>query len=473
MSSADDTTAIVLAAGLGKRMKSALPKVLHPVAGRPLLSYPLTACVELGVCKVVVVVSRAAESDIQRYLETSGFPQLSMVVQDPPLGTGDAVRAALPEVDTPNVVIVCGDTPLLSAENLVEVRKQLESPTEAKLAVLSCRLPDPVGYGRILRGSNAEVIEIKEDRDLSDAEERAVKEVNAGVYAARTEALSRAISTLRPANAQGEYYLTDVVKTLAAEARVSAIEGQSDNLIGVNDLEQLEQAEQLLYRAIRRHHRLAGATVRGDAKIDALVVIEPDAVIESGVCLRGRSVVRRGAHIDVGCVVEDCEIGEQAQIKPYCVMSRSSVGKACEIGPFARLRPESVIEDDARIGNFVETKKTRLRRGAKANHLSYLGDGDVGEKSNIGAGTIFCNYDGYGKHPTVIEAGAFIGSDSQLVAPVRIGKNAFVASGTTVTEDVPEDSLALGRVKQVNKVGYAPRLHARLAQAAGKPVKKA
>jgi bifunctional UDP-N-acetylglucosamine pyrophosphorylase/glucosamine-1-phosphate N-acetyltransferase len=255
--------------------------------------------------------------------------------------------------------------------------------------------------------------------------------------------------------------LTDVVASTARLGTVTALIGSTDALVGVNDRSQLREAEELLYARIRERLGREGVTVRGDARIDASVRVAPGAEIEAGVRLRGETSIGAGTRIDVGSVLTDATIGENTNVKPYSVILSSRVGDGAEIGPFAHLRPESDIEGEAHIGAFVETKKTRVRRGAKANHLAYLGDGDVGEKANLGAGTIFCNYDGYQKHQTVIGAGAFIGSDSQLVAPVTIGKGAYVASGTTVTQDVPDDALAIGRARQENKPGYGTKLRER------------
>jgi bifunctional UDP-N-acetylglucosamine pyrophosphorylase/glucosamine-1-phosphate N-acetyltransferase len=278
--------------------------------------------------------------------------------------------------------------------------------------------------------------------------------------------LKQAVGQLTPTNAQGEYYLTDVVAMAARAGGAVAFRGDAGALLGVNDRSQLAQAEDLLYERIAERHALNGVTVRSGAKIADPVTIEAEATIESGVCLRGSTHVEAAATIDVGCVVTDSRIGKNALLKPYTVVTASSIGPWAQVGPFAHLRPGSQIDDKAQIGNFVETKKTRVRRGAKANHLSYLGNGDIGEGANVGAGTIFCNYDGYQKHTTTIGPGAFIGSDSQFVAPVTVGKNAYVATGTTVTHDVPEDALAIGRTKQDNKEGYAPRLRGRLSAAA-------
>jgi bifunctional UDP-N-acetylglucosamine pyrophosphorylase/glucosamine-1-phosphate N-acetyltransferase len=306
------------------------------------------------------------------------------------------------------------------------------------------------------------VREVREDRDLRDAGERAVQEVNAGVYAADSRFLREALAELSPANAQGEYYLTDAVSVAAARGGALASSGRPETLLGVNDRSQLAQAEAILFRRILEGHGRAGVTVHGAPCIDDTVSIEPDVTIDAQVRLRGNTQIEAGARIDVGCVITDSRIGACAEIKPYSVIVSAVVEAEAQIGPFSHLRPESHIETGAHVGNFVETKKTRMRKGAKANHLAYLGDADIGAGANIGAGTIFCNYDGFQKHKTVIKDGAFVGSDSQLVAPVTVGQGAYVATGTTVTEDVPDDALAIGRARQQNKEGYASKLRARL-----------
>jgi bifunctional UDP-N-acetylglucosamine pyrophosphorylase / glucosamine-1-phosphate N-acetyltransferase len=457
--------AVVLAAGHGTRMKSTLPKILHVAAGHPLVHYPVQAALGAGARRVVVVLSPGTREAAERALvQAFGSERVTVCVQDPARGTGDAARVGLEHVTSDRVLVLCGDTPLLAAEELARLVRSLEVST--LLALLSAELEDPSGYGRVLRDDSDNVREVREHKDLKSDAERAVREINAGVYAASTAFLRSALAELRPNNAQGELYLTDVVAAAAGRGpgAARAVRSNPEILLGVNDRWQLGQAEEILFRRIAARHARAGATIRGDARIDDGVVIEPDAVIEPAVRLRGKTTIRRGALIDVGSVVTDSEIGEAARIKPYSVITESTVGPAAQIGPFAHLRPGSQIDEQAHVGNFVETKKTRMRRGAKANHLAYLGDGDVGERANVGAGTIFCNYDGFQKHPTVIGSGAFIGSDSQLVAPVTIGKDAYVATGTTVTKDVPDEALAVGRARQENKPGYAPRLKARLAQ---------
>ncbi|HEY3233168.1 MAG TPA: bifunctional UDP-N-acetylglucosamine diphosphorylase/glucosamine-1-phosphate N-acetyltransferase GlmU [Polyangiaceae bacterium] len=453
---------VVLAAGDSKRMKSRVPKVLHRVAGRPLMYYPVRAALELGAKTVVVVNNPQSRDAVQRELGVCFVESVLTAVQQSPLGTGDATRVGLEAVNASRVLVLYADTPLLKVEDLARLTSELDRG--AKLAFMSCILGDPSGYGRVLRDERGWVRAVREDRDLENGAERAVSEVNAGCYAVDTQALRGALSEIKPHNAQGEYYLTDGVELIAAQHPdgARALLGDPAGLFGVNDRAELRQAERLLFERIALRHARRGVTVHIGARIDDTVQIDPDAEIESGVCLRGHTQVASSAWIDVGCVVTDSRIAEGAILLPYCVVSGSSIGPEARVGPFAHIRPESEIDREAHVGNFVETKKTRLRRGAKANHLAYLGDGDVGEGANIGAGTIFCNYDGFQKHSTVIGKGAFIGSDTQLVAPVAVGDGAYVATGTTVTHDVPKDALAIGRARQQNKAGYATKLRAKL-----------
>ena len=460
-------TAIVMAAGHGTRMKSSLPKVLHLAAGRPLVYYPVRAAFDAGAARVVVVVNPATNAGIASAL-AEHLPHLPIefAVQDVPRGTGDAARVGMSGVRTENVLILSGDTPLLRASDLAPLVERWGGSPEPALSFLSFALENPSGYGRVLRDERGLVREIREHRDLVTDDEKSVREVNAGVYAAKSELLREALSKLDSNNAQGELYLTDVVASLATGHTVLASLADPASLSGVNDRAQLHEVEQVLFSRIREDWARKGATVRGEPLVDDTVTIGPDAIIEDGARLRGRTTIGEGALVDVGSVVTDAVIGPGALIRPYSVVSNSTVGARAQVGPFSHLRPDSTIEDEAHVGNFVETKKTVMRRGAKANHLAYLGDGDVGENANLGAGTIFCNYDGFQKHRTVIGAGAFVGSDSQLIAPVRVGDGAYVATGTTVVEDVPDDGFAIGRARQATKPGYASRLRERLRAAA-------
>jgi bifunctional UDP-N-acetylglucosamine pyrophosphorylase/glucosamine-1-phosphate N-acetyltransferase len=462
-------TAIVLAAGQGTRMKSALPKVMHAVSGLPIVHYGVQAALDAGCDEVVVVVGHGRQL-VEKYL-ADAFPggRVRTAVQEHQRGTGDAARAGLAAVGTgaTRILVISGDVPLLRGDDLREVCAPLDRGT-VSLVVATCVPDDPTGYGRIIQ-RDGRVALIREHRDLRDDDERAVREVNAGIYASEAALLRETLAALTPNNSQGELYLTDVIE-LASRAgkHVEAVRLGEDVMAGINDRDQLAQVDRTMQERIIRAWRTAGATIRDGARIEAGVVLEGDVTIEGGAVLRGKTVVRRGAVVDVGCVLSNADVGEEAVVKPYSVAVDSRIGARAQVGPFAHLRPGSDLGEEAHVGNFVETKKTRMGRGAKANHLAYLGDGVVGAGANVGAGTIFCNYDGFQKHTTTIGEGAFIGSDSQLVAPVTVGANAYVATGTTVTRDVPADALAIGRTKQENKEGYAARLRARLKAAAKK-----
>jgi bifunctional UDP-N-acetylglucosamine pyrophosphorylase/glucosamine-1-phosphate N-acetyltransferase len=461
MPSESPITAIILAAGQGTRMKSARPKVLHELAGRPMIHHVVEAALGAGAEDVVVVVGHGRD-EVTAYLSRAFPGNVRTAVQETQQGTGHAVRCALPALSerADRVLLLYGDTPLLDAAELARLPEALGAG--ARLSMLTVRVPDPTGYGRIVRDAGGRVVRVVEQKDATEAE-RAIDEVNPGIYLARAAFLREAVAALKPNNAQGELYLTDIVEMAArAGGAVTVLGRDPASLAGINDRAQLAAAEEVLYGRIADRLRRAGATIRAGARIDAGVEVEADAVIEHGVTLRGKTRVGAGARVDVGAVLTDVTVAARALVKPYTVGQSSTIGEAAQIGPFSHLRPESRIEAEAHIGNFVETKKTIVRRGAKANHLAYLGDGDIGEGANVGAGTIFCNYDGFKKHKTEIGAGAFIGSDSQMVAPVRIGAGAYVATGTTVTRDVPDGALAIARVRQENKEGYADRLKARL-----------
>jgi bifunctional UDP-N-acetylglucosamine pyrophosphorylase/glucosamine-1-phosphate N-acetyltransferase len=376
-------------------------------------------------------------------------------------------------------IVFYGDVPLVTASDLVDVASGLDpaldagggsagggSAGAAALALATCVVEDPAGYGRVLRDETGNVLAIREHRDLRTDAERSNREINPGIYAATVAFFRAALEGLKPDNAQGELYLTDIVAhAVRTRGAIVPRPARTEVLVGVNDRQQLAEAEERMYARIARRWRVSGVTVREGARIDDGVVLAQDATVERGAVLRGTTRVGRGAVIDVGCVLTNATVADAAAIKPYSVITDSKVGARAQIGPFSHLRPDSDIGEEAHVGNFVETKKTRMDRGSKANHLAYLGDGIIGAAANIGAGTIFCNYDGVQKHTTRIEAGAFIGSDSQLVAPVTVGEGAYVGTGTTVTMDVPAGALALSRVKQVNKEGYAARLKARFQAA--------
>ena len=457
--------AVVLAAGQGTRMKSARPKVLHEVAGRALVGWAIDTALAAGAERVVTVVGHGREA-VERYLR-SRYEADKVVTQVQPeqRGTGHAVRCALPALADwkESVTILYGDCPLIPAHALDALHRARH---RHPLGLLVATLDQPTGYGRVLRDRDGCVVGIREEKDASEAE-KDVREVNPGVYSIDLGFLRRALDDLSSDNAAGELYLTDLAAIAAKGDGVADVAWPMDDLRGINDRSELADADARMQERLITEHARRGATFRCPAStwVGADVTLAEDVTIESHVVLRGRTQVGRGTRIDVGCVLDDVEVGVNAWLKPYTVAHASRVGEDAQVGPFAHLRPRSNLGPETRIGNFVETKNTQLGRGSKANHLAYLGDGVIGEQVNVGAGTIFCNYDGVQKHTTVIEDEAFVGSDTQLVAPVTIGKGAYVATGTTVTHDVPDDALAVGRARQSNKEGYASRLRARMKAA--------
>jgi len=450
---------IILAAGQGTRMKSALPKVLHPIASVPMISWAVEAALEAGTEQVVLVVGHGREKVMEAVRARFG-EGVDFAVQHEQRGTADAVRAGLGAVreDVTEVMITYGDVPCVPAAAL---RRLADARGDDALSLLTTEVDDPTGYGRILRGDGGRVVGIREHKDSSSAE-RAIRWVNPGLYCVARAFLERGLRGISSENAQGEFYLTDLVAIAAREGAVAEVPWASAVLQGVNDRAELATAEEILRRRIADGHRRAGSTVAPTAIIDRDVEVSAGATIGPSVVLRGRTKVGPNATVDVGSVLENATIGQDAVVKPYSVISNSEVGPEATIGPFAHLRMDSRVAHKAAIGNFVELKKTEVRAGAKAQHLAYLGDGDVGAGANIGAGTIFCNYDGFRKHQTTIGEGAFVGSNSSLVAPVTIGKGAYVGSGSVITRDVPDDALAVGRARQETKEGYASRIRERL-----------
>jgi len=444
-------------------MKSTRPKVLHEIAGRALLGWVVQAALDAGASRCLVVVGHGRD-DVERVLATRFGERVEMVLQAEQRGTGDAVRCAV-KADAAlegRVLVLYGDCPLIPAamlRNLVEESDR----AGADLGLVTATLSDPSGYGRIVRNAKGRVQRIVEDRDCS-ADERRIEEVNPGLYAIRAGFLREAIEQLTPNNAQAELYLTDVVALAAERGEVLDLEGDMTKLTGVNDQRDLALASATRRRRMAEELARSGVQI---ANLDALYVdaeceIEPGASLGANVHLRGRCLVRTGAQIDVGCVLTNVVVDKDANVLPYTVATDSSIGEGAQVGPFSHLRPDTRLGPGSKVGNFSETKKTRLGAGSKVNHLSYVGNGEIGEGVNIGAGTIFCNYDGEQKYTTVLEDGVFIGSDTQLIAPVTVARGAYVASGTTVTEDVPAGGLAISRTKQENKEGYAARLRARL-----------
>jgi len=454
--------AIILAAGEGKRMKSALPKVLHAIGGRPLVSWVVRTALDAGASRCLVVVGHGRD-DVEQALRADFGPRVETVLQPQQKGTGDAVRCAIDAHGdlVGRTAVLYGDCPLIPPTLLRELVERAGA-ADADCSLVTATLAHPDGYGRILRNAAGSVERIVEDRDCSGPQ-RAIREVNPGLYAFDTGFLRESIRRLDTDNAQGELYLTDVVELAAQRGKVIDIEGDMSELTGINDRRELALAAATKRRAVAEELARQGV---GVADLDTLYVdagceIEPGALLGPNVHLRGRCVVRTGAQIDVGCVLVDVVVEKDAKVLPYTVATDSTIGEGAQVGPFSHLRPESHLGPRSKVGNFSETKKTVLGEGSKVNHLSYVGDGVIGKGVNIGAGTIFCNYDGEQKHTTTLEDDVFIGSDSQLVAPVTVKRGAYVASGTTVTRDVPEDALAVARTKQENKEGYAARMRAR------------
>jgi bifunctional UDP-N-acetylglucosamine pyrophosphorylase/glucosamine-1-phosphate N-acetyltransferase len=457
-------TAVILAGGAGTRMKSKKSKILHRLAGRALLQYPVLASVGAGANRIVVVASPSNIDDVRSCLEeireTCAPATLEVVEQPVPRGSGDAAKAALPALTSGSVMVVNGDAPLLEASHLRALVDGTRA-AETDLGMLTCELADPFGYGRIVRDGSGRVVAVREQKDLAAGQE-SILEVNAGIYCASAEFFKEHLPALQNDNAQKEYYITDLIEAAAKRRGATAVSADPVALQGVNDRVQLHAMEQLLFERITNRHRRAGATIGAGVSIDDQVKLGSDTAIAAGVSLRGNTVIGSNVVVDSGSVLTDSVVEDGALIKPYCVIDHSTVGAGAQVGPFAHLRPHSELGAESRVGNFVEIKASSLGRGAKVNHLSYIGDGEIGEGSNIGAGTIFCNYDGFSKAKTIVGKNVFVGSDSQLVAPVTIGDGSFVGTGTTVTENVPEHSLVLSRGRQVTRDGYAHTLRAKL-----------
>jgi bifunctional UDP-N-acetylglucosamine pyrophosphorylase/glucosamine-1-phosphate N-acetyltransferase len=458
---------IVLAAGLGTRMKSDLAKVLHRVAGRPLVAWPIELARSLEARRIVVVLGH--QLDAVKAVIDARFPGLCAVArQDRQLGTGHAALQGLAalegEPEDAPVLILSGDVPLLGRETL---ERLIAAKGSAPLALVSFRPASPTGYGRLVRDGAGKLARIVEEKDAAD-DEKKIGEVNAGIYAVSLGFLRAALQELRPDNAQGELYLTDVVARAARLGHpIPTVEAPVDDVAGINDRVELARLDAVARRRIAERWMRAGVTMIAPdtISIDAdVTAIGRDVELGANVSLRGAGTrIGDRVRIDTGCVITQTVIGDDTVVRPYCVLTESTIGARAQIGPFAHARPGSTLEDDVHLGNFVETKKTRLGKGAKANHLAYLGDADVGPRVNVGAGTITCNYDGVNKFKTVIEEGAFIGSDTQLVAPVTVGKGAYVGAGTTVTKDVPAGALAITRAPQVIKEGYVEKKKAEQA----------
>jgi len=452
----EEIAAVILAAGQGTRMKSALPKVLHKVAGLPMVTYPIDAAKGAGCAPLVLVVGFG--SDMVR--DSFAGSDIRFALQKEQLGTGHALLCAEePLTDfVGTLLLLCGDVPLIRKET-VQRLLDFHHEQKATVTVLTTEVSNPHGYGRIIREGN-EVLRIVEEKDASP-KEKAVHEINTGIYAFEAPFIFDALRDIGRDNAQGEYYLTDVLAVARSRGKTTCALSidDIDEVMGINDRQQLSIASAVMRRRINDFHMRNGVTLVDPETtyIDPQVTIGADTVIHPGTHLRGMTTVGVCCEIDPGAIITDSAIGDHVHIKAGSILQESTVGARTDVGPMAHLRPGTVLEGENKIGNFVETKKARIGFGSKASHLTYIGDAEVGANVNIGCGTITCNYDGVNKHKTVIEDDVFVGSDTQFVAPVRIGRNSLIGAGSTITKDVPPDSLALTRAEQKIVKGWRLR----------------
>jgi bifunctional UDP-N-acetylglucosamine pyrophosphorylase/glucosamine-1-phosphate N-acetyltransferase len=450
----DNLGVIILAAGLGKRMRSAQAKVLHRLAGHPLLTRVIHATQRLHPHILVVVVGHQAE-EVQRQC---GQADVTFALQREQRGTGDAVRAAQPYFSgfSGNILIVCGDTPLLTSGTLAQFVRQ-HRERQATLSVLTVCLDDPAQYGRVIRTANGNVLKIVEARDATDAE-RAVREINTGIYCVRSDFLFPALERLQPLNAQGEYYLTDIVaQAVAAGLPTFATLAQDPNEVGgINSREDLAMMEKSRQAQLRSRWMAAGVTLEDPdtVYIDEEVTIGQDTVIGPNTQLKGKTHIGERCRIDGSAYIINSRIGDDAHIRFSVVLNESEVGDRAEVGPFAHLRGGAVLASRAEVGNFVEVKKSVIGEHSKAKHLAYIGDTEVGRDSNIGAGTITCNYDGFRKHKTKIGDRVQVGSDTTLVAPITIHDDVYIATATTVRHDVPAGALVFNTRQEQVREGW-------------------
>ncbi|MFP7300265.1 bifunctional UDP-N-acetylglucosamine diphosphorylase/glucosamine-1-phosphate N-acetyltransferase GlmU [Neobacillus niacini] len=449
--------AVILAAGQGTRMKSKLYKVLHPVCGKPMVQHVVDQVKKLNIQEMVTVIGHGAEKVKGQLGEESHY-----ALQEEQLGTAHAVMQAQEMLSGKEgiTIVVCGDTPLIKAETMESLFKH-HSELQAKATILTARIDDPAGYGRIIRNAKGLVEKIVEHKDATDAE-REINEINTGTYCFDNAALFEALKNVSNENVQGEYYLPDVVEILKNQGEVVTAFQTNDfeETLGVNDRVALAEAERIMRSRINESHMRNGVTIIDpqNTYIEADVVIGQDTVILPGTILKGRTVIGAECQIGPNSEIDNCEVGNETIIRQSAAYN-SSIGSLVNIGPFAHIRPDSAISDEVKIGNFVEIKKAVFGKGSKASHLSYIGDAEVGSDVNIGCGSITVNYDGKNKFLTKIEDGVFIGCNSNLVAPVTIGTGAYVAAGSTITKDVPGNALSIARSQQVNKENYVDKLN--------------
>ena len=443
---------IVLAAGQGKRMRSDLPKVLHPIGGRPLLAHVLDAARSLEPQKTLVVHGHGAEKVRAAFADA----RVEWVLQAEQLGTGHAVQQAMKQASGDgDVLILYGDVPLVTPENL----KRLVEAAKGGLAVMTTEVDDPKGYGRVVRAANGDVERIVEEKDATGAE-RAVREINAGFMAMSAKRLAGWLGKIGNQNAQKEYYLTDIV-TLAVKdgVRVAGVKvDDAMEVAGVNSKGELAMLERVYQSREAKRLMEAGVSLADPARIDVRGKLEcgRDVSIDVNCLFEGSVRLGDGVRIGPNCVLRNVTLGAGTEVLPFSHLDDSEVGERCRLGPYARLRPGSNLAEDVHVGNFVEVKASRLGPHSKANHLSYIGDSEVGSKVNVGAGTITCNYDGVSKNKTVIEDDCFIGSDTTLVAPVRVARGSYIGAGSTITKDTPAGQLTLARGRQVSVPGWKP-----------------
>ncbi|MGG0658040.1 bifunctional UDP-N-acetylglucosamine diphosphorylase/glucosamine-1-phosphate N-acetyltransferase GlmU [Rummeliibacillus pycnus] len=449
--------AVILAAGQGTRMKSKLYKVLHPVCGKPMVEHVVDHIRELNAERIVTVVGHGAEKVQEQLKDNSEY-----VLQAEQLGTAHAVQQAEPLLGDleGTTIVICGDTPLIRPETMKALYEYHET-NQAKATILTAIAEDPTGYGRILRKDDGQVAQIVEQKDATP-EQQKVTEINTGTYCFDNKALFAALKLVNNDNAQGEYYLPDVIEILQKQGEVVAayVTENFSETLGINDRFALSQAEDIMRARINESHMRNGVTIINPSNtyISVDAKIGRDTVIQPGVMVEGASVIGEDCLIGPNSHIQNSQIGHRTTVHSS-VVEDSQIGDDVAIGPFAHIRPASNVGNHAKVGNFVELKKTTLGEGSKASHLTYLGDATVGTNVNIGCGTITVNYDGKNKYQTVIEDHAFVGCNANLVAPVTVGKNSFVAAGSTVTEDVPENALAIGRSRQENKENYVNKLN--------------